>query len=135
MEARALGVLADVAIDEGRPNGALIMLADMYRIDEELGDPDEINIDLVRIARALAVGGNARTAAKLLSVRQSTKPDEESGDPSWVAKMERQALDAARAGLDEKAFEEAWQEGLTTTVDDAVREALAVQLANPVNES
>jgi hypothetical protein len=44
--------------------------------------------------------------------------------------MEREALDAARAALDENAFDEAWQEGRRTTIDDAVREALAVRLAN-----
>jgi predicted ATPase len=130
LEARALGVLADVASDEGRAHEALRMLGDMYRIDEQLGDPDEINIDLIRIARVLALAGHARMAAKLLSVRKSTKPDEESDDPSWVAKMEREALDAARAALDENAFDEAWQEGRRTTIDDAVRDALAVRLAN-----
>jgi predicted ATPase/class 3 adenylate cyclase len=128
MEARALGVLAGVASDEGRHDDALAMLRDTYRLDVQLGDPDEINTDLARIARALALAGHARDAVKLLSVREVTRPDPDAVDEPWIARMHDEALAAAHALLDDRAFDDAWEEGRRTSVDTAVREALFVAL-------
>jgi predicted ATPase len=124
MEGRALAVLAGIASDEGRHDEALDLMEQTYRLDEELGDPDEINMDLLRLARVLALAGRADAAVKLLSVREATRPDVESGDPPWVQGIKRDAVDAARANLDERAFSEAWDEGQRVTINDAVSEAL-----------
>jgi tetratricopeptide (TPR) repeat protein len=124
MEGRALAALAGIASDEGRHHDALDLMAQTYRIDRALGDPDEINMDLLRFARALALAGHARAAVKLLSVREATKPDVESADPPWVQGIKRDAVNAARANLDDSTFSEAWDEGQRVTINDAVSGAL-----------
>ena len=129
MQGRALAVLSGIASDEGRHDEALDLIEQTYRLDQELGDPDEINMDLLRLARVLALAGRADAAVKLLSVREATKPDVESGDPPWVQGVKREAVDAAREKLDARAFAEAWDEGSRTTVDDAVAAALQRRLS------
>ena len=131
MEARALAVLGTIATDEGRLQDALPLLDQAFRIDQQLGDPDEIGTDLIRFARALALAGRPEPAARLLSVREASRPDPESRDPSWLAKMEREALEAARAALDESGFAAAWNEGRRTTPEEAVAQALG----RPVSRS
>ncbi|MBA3787780.1 MAG: adenylate/guanylate cyclase domain-containing protein, partial [Actinobacteria bacterium] len=50
IEARALGALAMLALDEGRSRDALAMMADSYRIDRDMGNLMFVVVDLTRFA-------------------------------------------------------------------------------------
>jgi tetratricopeptide (TPR) repeat protein len=125
MEARALGVLAGLATDEGRSAEAMQYFERMFHLDQLIGDPDEINLDLVRLARILALGGQPVEAATLIAVRQATRPDPESKEPAWVLRMEQEAINAARANLNEAVFSESWTKGERMSIEEAVRQGLA----------
>jgi predicted ATPase len=124
MEARALATLSRFATDEGRPQDALAMLNDAYRLDQEFGDPSEIAMDLIWFARALAFAGREGTAAQLLSRSEAMREELGVSHPAWVNAMKDEAMSRARARLDEVEFAEAWEQGRTVTVDEAVALAL-----------
>jgi predicted ATPase len=124
MEARALSTLSRFATDEGRPQDALALLRDAYRLDRQIGDPWEIAIDLFRFARALAFAGREEAAAQLLSRGQTMREELGLTHPAWVHAIEDEAMTRTRSQLDEEAFAEAWGRGRTMTVDEAV--AIAV---------
>jgi len=124
MEARALSTLSGFATDEGRPGEALALILDAYHLDREFGDPLEIATDLVWFGRALAFAGREGIAAQLLSRAQAMCEEVGITLPAWVHGVEDEAMSKARAQLDEAAFAEAWGQGRTMTVDEAV--ALAV---------
>lgn len=126
MEARSLGALAMLAVDERRVEDALAMLKDAYRINRDIGDRVWIALDLCRFARALAAAGSAGTAARLLSKGEALREEIGATLESWAvmeAKL-RETLAAVRTQLDEAAFAEAWEQGRSLTVDEAVALAL-----------
>jgi predicted ATPase len=123
VEAIALFSLAEIAADEGRVSDAVSMLEESHRILRELNDLLLIATGVGRFASLLAIAGRAATAAKVLS--SSTALVEEIGArPPWFARISRNTLAVIHTQLDEAAFAQAWEEGLTMTADEAV--ALAV---------
>ena len=68
------------------------------------------------------LAGKADTAARLLSCFEALR--EQIGADAWVARMNEQTLAAIHAQLDESAFAEAWEQGQSLTVDEAVALAL-----------
>jgi predicted ATPase/class 3 adenylate cyclase len=131
MEARALAILAASATDEGRTSDALALLMDAYRIDRHIGNPEEIAVDLIRIARALAVAGKADAAAAVLSRSEAMRAELGIAHPDWIVEWQEEAESKARAGLDDEGFVEAWERGRRLTVDEAV--ALALESIGPSN--
>jgi tetratricopeptide (TPR) repeat protein len=126
VEARALGQLASLALDEGRGEDAVSMLREAYRIDHDHGDVIEIAFDLCRLARVLVLAfeGGAVTAARLLSSSEALRQEVGAAFPPWVAEMNEETLTTIRAQLDDAVFAEAWEEGRTPTPDAAVAHAL-----------
>jgi predicted ATPase/class 3 adenylate cyclase len=124
VEAFSLESLATYARAEGRIGDSLSMLKESLRIRRDLIDPLHIAAGLSNIADALAVEGKSGTAARLLS--SSLYAFDEMGVrvPRWVAKRNEEALATIHAQLDGAAFAEAWQQGRTLTVDEAVALAL-----------
>jgi len=120
IEARTLGGLATIAVDEGRIGDALSMLKQSLRIDHDLGERNEVARDLFRIAHALAAEGRAGTAARLLSSSEALREELGGTFPAGAATRNEQALSAIRTQLDEGAFAEAWEQGRALTVDEAV---------------
>jgi predicted ATPase/class 3 adenylate cyclase len=124
MEARSLGQLGLIAADQKRATDASSMLKEAYRIDRELGEAVEIALDLCRLARALAFARKARTAVQLLARAEALRKEIGATFLPWALDLNAGTLKAVRTELDEAAFDEAWQQGATLSVDDAV--ALAV---------
>ncbi|MBA3475169.1 MAG: hypothetical protein H0T10_00255, partial [Actinobacteria bacterium] len=124
LEARALGVLAGFAVNEGRTQDALSMLKEVYRIDRAVGDVREIADDLCRFGQALAAAGRAGTAARLLSSSEGLRQQIGAGAPSYIAEMNAKTLATIHAHLDAATFAEAWQQGQALTPDEAVALAL-----------
>jgi predicted ATPase/DNA-binding SARP family transcriptional activator len=124
MEASTLGALATIAVEEGRLEDADTMLRASLRIHNGLGDLLDTAVDLSRFAAVLAREGKAVTATRLLSSLEALG-DEIGIRRSNVEELSEEALTTIRARLDEAAFAEAWEQGRTLTIGEAVTLALA----------
>jgi tetratricopeptide (TPR) repeat protein len=123
LEARLLGGLAVVAVDEGRTADARLLLRENFPLYLELGDLRGTGENLCRSAHALAAEGSVTTAAQLLAGSE-TVFEGIGARPPWLARMNEETLGTIREQLDEAALAEAWEQGRATTVDKAVALAL-----------
>ena len=124
LEARALGVLAGFAVNEGRTQDALSMLKEVYRIDRAVGEVREIADDLCRFGETLAATGRAGTAVRLLSSSEALRREIGARAPSYIVEMNAKTRTTIHAQLGEAAFAEAWEQGRALTPDEAVALAL-----------
>jgi hypothetical protein len=127
IEARSLGVLADVAASEGRLDDASTLLTQSLRIDLELGNLPFVAVDLVRFALTAARAGRPSVGAQLLSRAAVLRDEIGIGLESWMTKETEEALAAVRAQLDDGAFAEAWEAGSRLSLDGAVARALETE--------
>ena len=123
MEARLLGGLAIVAVDEGRAEEARSLLKENFPMYLELDDLRGTGENLCRCAHALAAVGEEVTAAQLLGGSEAVF-EAIGASPPWLARMNEQTLAAIREQLAEPAFAEARDQGRALTVDEAVALAL-----------
>jgi predicted ATPase len=135
IEAKALAVLAQYELDEGRVDETVISnLEQSHHIERERRDhPDRYwhAILVCRFARALALRRRARAAVELLACFEALM--EEIGVTfveAWVRRMNDETLAAARTHLDESGVAEAWEEGRRLTADKAVALALSELRSN-----
>jgi predicted negative regulator of RcsB-dependent stress response len=118
-----LSQLADYATEQGRLDDAVSLLEQSHRILRHVGDPLWGPAVVCRLARVLAQAGRAATAARVLAGPAAVL--EESGAmPPWLARINDETLGVVRMQLDEAAFTDAWEQGQTLTVDEAVALAL-----------
>jgi tetratricopeptide (TPR) repeat protein len=124
IEARSLGVLAEIAADEGRLDEARDLLLASFRIDQELGNVPFMTVDLVRFAAVYIRDGEAEVAARLIG--RAVAGFEEIGFSleSWMTRELNQATEAAQAQLDQASFTAAWEAGARMSLDDAIALAL-----------
>jgi predicted ATPase/DNA-binding SARP family transcriptional activator len=122
IEGAALASLALHAREEGRAQDVGPLLSEAYRIHRDLGSW-WIAIDLAHFARAVAVAGEAGTAARLLSKAEALL--EGMGMRySLLTKMNEKTLATIRPQLTEAALTEAWEQGQGLAADDAMAIAL-----------
>jgi len=123
--ATTLGVLAGYALNDGRIDDALEMVRECIRVHWRCRDLYYTLIDLHRFARAYALEGKARVAARFLAAGEALH--EEMGFPvePWLAKRDNEALELVRAQLGSEALAEAWEQGRKLTLEEVVSEALA----------
>ncbi len=133
LEAKALSVLAQYALDAGQVDEAVISNLQeahrFYRGRRSHADRYWHAILVSRFGRALALKGRTAAAAHLLACFESLVEDmgREFGTgqvESWVARMNDETLAVIRAGLDETVVAKAWEEGRKLTADEAVGLAL-----------
>jgi tetratricopeptide (TPR) repeat protein len=124
IEASTLGVLATIALEEGRVAEAASMLKTSLRIHERLGDSLDTAVDLARFGVVLARQGKGLTAARVLSSLGTARADVGFRRVA-VDELSREALAIAREQVDPAALAGAWEQGRTLTVPDAVVIALA----------
>jgi predicted ATPase/DNA-binding SARP family transcriptional activator len=124
MEASTLGALATIALDEGRVEDAASMLKSSLRIHASLRDVLDTAVDLCRFAVVLARQGDAVTAARLFASLDALG-DEIGVRGHTVEELSEETLTIVREQVDEAAFAEAWEQGRTLTVAEAVTLALA----------
>ncbi len=124
IEASTLGVLASIALEEGRVPEAASMLRTSLRIHDRLGDLLDTAVDLARFAVVLARQGKGLTAARLLGSLSSAR-DEIGFRRATVDELSKEALSIARAQVDAAALDDASEQGRTLTVPEAVTLALA----------
>jgi predicted ATPase/DNA-binding SARP family transcriptional activator len=124
IEASTLGVLATIALEEGRVAEAASMLKTSLRIHDRLGDVLDTAVDLARFAVVLARQGKGLTAARLLG-SLGTALDDIGLRRATVDELSREALAIARERVDAAALDDAFEQGRTLTVPEAVTLALA----------
>jgi predicted ATPase/class 3 adenylate cyclase len=119
-EAGTLGSLAMIAFEQGRLEDAVALGKQNLLAARELGSLQAIAQSLCRNASAFAqIAGKAGVAARLLSYFEAQR--EQIGvSESWIANINEETLAAIHDQLDESAFTEAWEQGRTLTVDEAV---------------
>ena len=126
MESVTLDNLARFARIEGRFRDSIALIDQAYRIVRELDEPVDIADAISRFASTLAHAGKPRAAAQVLSCSEALR--EELGvRRSWVLQRNEETLGLVRSQLDERAFEDAWEQGLRLTADEAAalaREAI-----------
>ncbi len=123
VEAIALCQLADIAVDEGRVADAVSLLKESHRIFRELNDLLLIAAGVGRFASVLALAGRAALAAQVLSSAMALMEEIGAGPP-WFARISGKTLAVIHDQLDDAAFADAWEQGLTITADEAVALAL-----------
>jgi hypothetical protein len=73
---------------------------------------------------ARSVAGRPETAAQLLSSSEALYRETGGGVLSWVAKMNERTLSMIHGQIGEEAVGEAWEQGRTLTIDEAIALAL-----------
>ena len=124
IEASTLGVLATIALEEGRVADAASMLKTSLGIHDRLGDFLDTAVDLARFAVVLAREGKGLTAARLLGSLGSAR-DEIGLRRAAVDELSEEALSIVRAQVDAAALDDASEQGRTLTLPEAVTLALA----------
>ena len=127
IEASTLGVLATIALEEGRVGDAASMLKTSLGIHSRLGDFLDTAVDLCRFAVVLARQGDAVTAARLLASLEALG-DEIGSRRRIVEELSEETITIVREQVDEAALAEAWEEGRTLTLAEAVTLAVAEPL-------
>ena len=122
-EGFALGLLADIALDQGRVQDAVSPAESGYRIFRDLGDVLNIAFCVCSFARVLALTGRPEAAARVLASSVALR-EEIGARPLQFASLSERTLTAIRHQLDEAAFTDAWEQGRTLTADEAVALAL-----------
>jgi non-specific serine/threonine protein kinase len=122
-EGIALGILSDVALDQGRVQDAVPLATDSHRIFRDLDDLLLIAGCVCRFARILALSGRPEMAGRVLS-SSAALLKEIGALPPHIAQIRDQTLAAVRSQLDDAAFAKAWAEGQTLTADEAIALAL-----------
>ena len=123
-EAGTLGSLAMIAFEQRRVADALALGKQNLLASRDLGSLHGIAQSLCRSASTFAVlAEKVDTAARLLSCFEALR-DQIGVSEAWVARMNEETLSAIRARLDESAFAEAWEQGRTLTIEEAVALAL-----------
>ena len=115
----ALESLSSAATDEGRHHDALMMLRDAYPLARASGDPEAVDMNLVRLGNALAFAGQTAIAVRVLAVADGMHEELGWTYESWFAEIRDRATAQARAALEDSAFREAWEAGRRMTADDA----------------
>lgn len=127
LESQTLGAVARMALEQGRTRDAIAMLKDVLRIDRELGMELQTSIDLTRFARAIALaGGGDVDATKLLSCAEALREEMGAGGMPYLVRDHQEALASIRGRLNDNEFAEAWEQGTTLTIDDALGVALGL---------
>jgi len=119
IEARALTMFALWASDEGRHREALELLQQVYGLDTDMGDPNEIVMDVVLIARAVAWAGKAEPAALLLAGAEAMRDELGFPFPKHLVQIREETEEKVRAELEDAAFAASSERGRGLTRDDA----------------
>ena len=117
--ANTLGSLAAIATDEGRIHDAMSLMRENWPIVQDLGDFLGIAEDLSRMAKALAIGGKAETAAQVLACFEVLR-EETGGAENWVRRENEETLAIVREQLDDASFAEEWTKGRQLGAEQAM---------------
>jgi len=115
-QARIIGQLSFGTRHRGQFREALDQILESLGLLAEIGDPAMEARDLRRLARTLAHLGRPNVAARALSASEAMRIAVGHSE-SWVADENDEILALIHAQLDDVAFELAWAEGTTMSVE------------------
>ena len=133
--AMSLDQLAQYMFDEGLAEDALSMLKQSLRVRQDLGDHPMIAENLGRLAHLLANTGQAAPAARLFSSSESLREQIGSKSTPTIAKRNDETLAMIRGQIGDEGLADAWDQGRTLTLDEAVAFALASSAAAAASPS
>jgi predicted ATPase len=124
-EATALGALGLYAVEDGRVEEAVPLLVESTRLWRAVAeDWDEVVMNVCSLARALATEGRAEVAAQLLSAAASLHEERGAAPRIWLEPLNEGTLAIIRGQLDPAAFDVAWGQGRSLSLDEAIALAL-----------
>jgi hypothetical protein len=91
----------------------------VYRLDATLGDPNELVMDLVSIARAIAAAGHYEAAVRMLTAAEALRVELGFPFASSVVEVRDEVEASARSALNPAAFAEAQNQGQQWSRSDA----------------
>ena len=125
MEATALGALGLYAVEDGRVQDAISLLVESTRLWREIGENwEEVVLNVCSFARALTVAGRAEVATQLLSAAASLHEERGATPRMYMTDVNEGTLAMIHGQLDQAAFAEAWEQGRSLSLDDAIALAL-----------
>ena len=137
IEARSLGALAMVALEEDRLDDGLARLRASYEIDRDLANPMFVAVDLGRFAALAARQGRPAEAAQLVGAADRLWTDLGVVPESWMTDERTRAVEIIRNELSEADYAQAVRRGATLEPDEAVELGLAAdtEVAQPRSPS
>jgi predicted ATPase/class 3 adenylate cyclase len=123
-QAHSLLELAMLSLGERRVADAVSPLRESLVLWHQRGNTLWVATNLIHVAAALSLRGEPREATAVLSAGEAIRA--RIGNRSaWLDERREEALATLRSELDERGFEEAWAQGNTMKIDEAVAYALA----------
>ena len=116
----ALGTRAILERDEGRYEDALETLREAFALARETGERTEVPHMLGAMATVLEAAGQDVSAVRLFAKTSALHDEIGTRMRSFDAAREAKALAAVKARLDDATFEDAWNEGLALSEDEAL---------------
>jgi non-specific serine/threonine protein kinase len=126
--ARSLYSLSWCALNDGRPQDSRVLVEEALATYVRLGELPEVSMGLRRFAWALAAEGRAHST-QLLARAEALRDELGVWLEAWVREVDGKTVTAIRDRLDLAAFGEAWEQGKSLTLDEAVALALDEQPA------
>ena len=124
--ATSLSALADHALEDGRTEQALVLLAESLTIHHALGDVLDTAVDLALFTTAVTRTGDFETTTCLAAALDAAADDIGVRGGAVTARIQ-DALTAARTHLDPPTYDAAWERGHALTLREAVALALEVR--------
>jgi len=124
MQATSLGALGEYALEEGRIQEALPLLAESARICRGLDERPELMVQLWRLARLLTLVGRTADGTQVFAAAEALREEMGASPYRWMEALNADTLARIRDQLDEATFAAAWEEGRKLTLDEAVELAL-----------
>lgn len=123
-QARMLGQLSIGARHREQFDEALGLILESLQLWAEFGDPAMEARDLRRLAHTLAHLGRPDAAARALSASERVRLTVGHSE-SWIADQNEEIFELIHAQLDDAAFERAWIEGESMSVEEVLELARA----------
>jgi len=117
--------LAFAVLSEGDHERAARLLEEGLPLSQDLGDKNSVANSLEALAAVAGVRGHLPRAARLWGAAYALREDIGSPLPPDERALQEPYIAAARAQLDEEAWEAAWKEGFEMSIDEAVDYALS----------
>jgi non-specific serine/threonine protein kinase len=125
-----LDVLGQVALVQGRPSEAHTQLLESLRLCWELGEQARVADVLETLSQLVAVGGQRHEALRLAGAATALREKLRVAAPSRTRTFQQPWMDQARKALGEESVAAFLSEGQAMTTDEAVRDALNIELGS-----
>ncbi len=121
----SLNNLGNLASERGDPASAQTFFRECLALASEVGEQVRLVYCLAGLAAVMAQRADLARAARLAAAAETLRVRLAAAWEQIEARIFERTVAAARAGLDQTAFDAAWSEGTRMTLDEAIADALA----------